>query len=200
MAPLTADQITALTRRGANRWRKKWMDRVYISLQSLDCYSARTENNETRVYLGGEEVDRRFVNAYLSTKVWVDVRTGDVSVDIPWNFSHSDDQRDKDMAERITTICEESAKSYLTAVFSVAGQEAEERRAKSISSAVLDWTKGTVISIDGRGFVVGGTATSISPSTDRVGMKGDARLIVRQSDSKYRCVELTEIGDGFVEG
>lgn len=192
MPQLTSDQISALARRGANRWQKKGMDRIYLNVEALGYHVERDEDGRPRTYLGNEELDLEYVGIALETKVWIDVPTGEVGTRLPMGMFPPNSKRDEGTENRILSYYEQSAKAFLADACEKAEWEAADLRARSLSSAAMKWGKGTVVSIDGHEFTIGRTASLRRPSEDKAAMLGKVRLIVRMFDGTYRRFELVE--------
>ena len=194
MAALSSDRINSLVSRGAKRWRKNGMDRLYLPLSATGLYIPRNPNEMPNIC--GHEVSRDAAERAKTARIWVSVDTGEIGVKFPSNGRS--DGLSKRNDRRLETYMREGALMFLSEVIKQSEMDAADRKHMSIAAASAKWRVGTEIRIDDRDYVVTRVDTFAKPSDDKAAMMSRARLVVRQFDGRCKRFDLDETfpGDG----
>lgn len=81
MTKLNDKQIAAYEAKGFNRWTKGNMDRLYINARDYGCkFDYYNTGNIRNCYFNGERVSNAEGYRFKSTKVYIDVKTGELSI------------------------------------------------------------------------------------------------------------------------
>lgn len=81
MTTITNEIIAKLESKGFNRWNKGNMDRLYINCTSYGCrFSYYNTGNIHHAYFNDDRVSNAEGYRFKSTKVFIDVNTGELSV------------------------------------------------------------------------------------------------------------------------
>ena len=78
---INAETIAKLEAAGFNRWQKNGMDRLYVNMSTLGLeVSYYKSGNVSSAHWQGEPVSNADGRRLLATKVWIDVKTGELHV------------------------------------------------------------------------------------------------------------------------
>ena len=136
---INAETIAKLEAAGFKRWTKNGMDRLYVNTTTLglevDYYKT---GNVSRATWQGELISNADGRRLLSSKVWIDVKTGELHVRTDFHRSYDEDM-----------LLENVAAAYVESIVAEPEPEAEpEQEAETVSLVSIN-ADGTVELNDG---------------------------------------------------
>lgn len=132
MSALTEKQIAAYESKGFKRWTKGNLDRLYINCTQYGCeFNYYKTGNISDAYFQGERVSNAEGYRFKSTKVYVDVNTGELHINT--NTDYEDEIREA-VEAIITEINDELA----------AAEKAEEEATKAEAETNDDENNGLI--------------------------------------------------------
>lgn len=138
MGALTEKQILSFEAKGFNRWTNGNMDRLYINCTSYGCefYYYKT-GNISDAYFQGERVSNAEGRRFKATKVYVDVKTGELHIDT---------------STRYESEIREAVEAIIASVIEEDGERAIEKRERLIAS-MRSYISGKHGELDGKADV-----------------------------------------------
>ena len=138
MAAMTDKQIAAYEAKGFNRWTKGSMDRLYINIEDLGAeISYYGTGNVRSAKWRGEDVSNADGRRLLSTKVYIDIATGELNVNTRFEPYWT-------AAEQVTV--EDAARELIA---EIEDELAEEDEAESSAESEAIYRKGCEYPADG---------------------------------------------------
>lgn len=107
---ITDTQIEKLESKGFNRWQKNNMDRLYINVESLGLeIESYNSGNIRSAYWQGQKVSNSNGRRLISSKVWLNVETGELHVKTSYEPNYGEDDLELETVAKnyVTEILEE---------------------------------------------------------------------------------------------